>query len=186
MSLEKNLWNPFSYSTTRTDSVEKITFNDRHILDLCWIGLVKNLNIDPGGRLIRVTRKALESIFQNLPQISRLFTKFILNILYYKFIEKSRKKLWKHVFFTFCDTENPKGKTNPTVYLTQSVVEFYLFSWHLNLETLSMPQGRGSLGLGKSFCAISMVIFRNVSISPIFSLVTTNMMDIKIPQSIFL
>ena len=43
--------------------------------------------------------------------------KFILNILYYKFIEKSRIFFFrKHVFLTFCEAENRrKCKIDPTV-----------------------------------------------------------------------
>ena len=47
--------------------------------------------------------------------------KFILNILYYKFIEKSRKKF----FFTFCDTKNPKMQKKSIGPSVKSFFEFY-------------------------------------------------------------
>ena len=75
--------------------------------------------------------------------------KFILSILYHRFIETSRFFL-ETCFFTFCDAGNPKMQKIPRssqlansifMYKTKfcSGTVFDRIYWHLNFETLGMP-----------------------------------------------
>ena len=70
--------------------------------------------------------------FSEYQNFSIFIKKFILNILFYKFIEKSRFFSSGNMVFTFWDTGNSKTQQkNPSVPRF-SVAEFYLFFCRIN------------------------------------------------------
>ena len=103
---------------------------------------------------------------------------FILNILYYKFIETSRIFVSGNTSFSSFVTLVIQKCKKPSL----SPVRILAFFYKTNFYSVN----RGSpQGLGKPFCANSLSFFHIFSISQIFNPVTASDREKKNPQRVF-